>query len=203
MDNQQPSLFVGKTKVCRVCGKRKAIANFKIYVSRDKQYSRNICVACEKEWHKQHYQKNLVANRLVSKEAAKRYREKDRAAYNARNRGFKVKYRDRDRALIYEAYGSKCACCGEANPKFLTVDHVNNDGHTERKSGAYTNGSQFYRHIVARKFPKNYQLLCFNCNMGRARNGGICPHQEGSETIPKGSTAKRPEVPTVPKKLGR
>lgn len=22
-----------------------------------------------------------------------------------------------------------------------------------------------------------YQLLCFNCNCGRHRNGGVCPHK--------------------------
>jgi len=202
MDNQQPSLFVGKKKVCRVCERRMEISCFKMYVNRQKTYRKNICVDCEKEWFREHYQKNLEANRLASKASAKRFREKDRVAYNARNCRYKALYRERDRRLIYEAYGNKCACCGEKNPGFFTVDHVNNDGHSDRKSGAYTNGSQFYRHIVAKNFPKNYQLLCFNCNLGKARNGGICPHQEGSETIRKRSRAKRPEVPTTPKKTG-
>ena len=25
--------------------------------------------------------------------------------------------------------------------------------------------------------PDTIQILCFNCNCGRARNGGICPHE--------------------------
>jgi hypothetical protein len=84
----------------------------------------------------------------------------------------------------------RCNCCGEDNLLFLTVDHVDSDGHLERKSGKYTNGSQFYDLIVKQGFPDNYQLLCYNCNMGRARNNGVCPHWEGSETISSESTVK-------------
>jgi hypothetical protein len=45
---------------------------------------------------------------------------------------------------------------------------------------------------VKHRFPAGFQVLCLNCNHGRFRNGGICPHQrsEGSTTIPKGSTAR-------------
>jgi hypothetical protein len=29
------------------------------------------------------------------------------------------------------------------------------------------------------RFPNDVlRLLCFNCNCGRAKNGGICPHEE-------------------------
>lgn len=30
--------------------------------------------------------------------------------------------------------------------------------------------------IIAAGFPAEYQILCFNCNIGRSRNGGRCPH---------------------------
>jgi hypothetical protein len=33
-----------------------------------------------------------------------------------------------------KAYGGECYCCGEDNPRLLTIDHVNNDGHAMRKS---------------------------------------------------------------------
>jgi hypothetical protein len=26
-------------------------------------------------------------------------------------------------------------------------------------------------------FPSGYRVLCMNCNHGRKRNGGICPHE--------------------------
>ncbi len=193
MGNQQPSLFEG-TKTCRVCGKSKDIAEFRLYNNRGKSLRKNSCIQCDAEWHKAHYANNAETIKPRNRDKANEYRRQNREEYNAKNRRFKMLHRERDRKLIYEAYGNKCACCGEANHMFLTVDHVNNDGHFERKSGRYTSGSQFYRDIIKQNFPKNYQLLCFNCNLGRARNGGVCPHQEGSTTISEESTAKRPEV---------
>lgn len=81
----------------------------------------------------------------------------------------------RYREQILEAYGRKCACCGETEPTFLTVDHVENDGkqHRERFN---RNNTNLYRDIVKQGFPPKYRLLCFNCNSGRRLNGGSCPH---------------------------
>lgn len=78
---------------------------------------------------------------------------------------------------------NKCGC----------VKHIS-DGYLERKNKKYTSGSQFYSLIVKQNFPDKYQLLCYNCNMGRARNNGICPHWEGSTAIPQGSSSKRSEA---------
>ena len=37
---------------------------------------------------------------------------------------------------VFDHYGWVCACCGEAEPLFLTIDHVNNDGaDVEKKLG--------------------------------------------------------------------
>lgn len=84
---------------------------------------------------------------------------------------------------VLEAYGSKCACCGETEILFLQVDHKNNDGNLHRKelkektkSKNYS-GTRFYIWLRQQGFPKDkFQLLCANCNSGKARNGGICPH---------------------------
>jgi len=79
------------------------------------------------------------------------------------------------RAKIIEGYGSKCTCCGEIEPRFLELDHVNGGGTQDyKKVGAH--GA--WRRIIKADFPPEYQLLCANCNQGRARNGGICPHKE-------------------------
>jgi hypothetical protein len=70
--------------------------------------------------------------------------------------------------------GQKCACCGEQNSGFLTIDHINSDGNVHRKSvGA---GTEFVSWLARNGFPPGFQVLCYNCNCGRARNGGICPH---------------------------
>jgi hypothetical protein len=76
-------------------------------------------------------------------------------------------------------YGAYCACCGERNRLFLTIDHVNNDGFLHRKT-VYS--ADLPRWLIDNNFPKGFQILCYNCNCGKNRNGGVCPHktQEGS-----------------------
>ncbi len=86
-----------------------------------------------------------------------------------------VNYMARLKAMILEAYGSSCSCCGETNPGFLTIDHIYNDGAAERKKMA---GQTFYIYLKNAGFPKDrYRLLCMNCNWGR-RQTGKCPHSE-------------------------
>lgn len=80
-------------------------------------------------------------------------------------------------ATVIAAYGGKCVCfgCDVIEPMFLTVDHTNGGGTKHRKSiGKCSSG--FYLWIIKNDFPKDFQILCWNCNCGRARNGGICPH---------------------------
>lgn len=78
---------------------------------------------------------------------------------------------------ILDHYGWTCNCCGEANPLFLTVDHVHNDGFRDRHpGGAKLSGLALYRKIIKEGFPKRYQILCMNCNHGKRMNNGICPH---------------------------
>ena len=87
-------------------------------------------------------------------------------------RGCEVK---RLRAQVIEAYGGRCACCGETTPEFLSVDHINNDGGQHRRNGL--SGPRFYRWLKATGFPKDaFTLLCFNCNCAKGFFGG-CPHQ--------------------------
>ena len=31
-------------------------------------------------------------------------------------------------------------------------------------------------------FPEGFQILCFNCNAGKHRNGGRCPHEQLAES---------------------
>lgn len=83
---------------------------------------------------------------------------------------------------IRNAYGNKCNCCGETNPLFLTIDHVNNDGYKARQKNAKGKrqsefSGMYYKQIIKANFPKNLQLLCWNCNCGKHRNGGVCPHK--------------------------
>jgi hypothetical protein len=77
-----------------------------------------------------------------------------------------------------ECHGGKCNCCGETQIKFLVIDHINNDGAQERKITGM-NTMVLWKRLIKEGFPRDkYQLLCSNCNEGKRRNHGICPHQQ-------------------------
>ena len=80
------------------------------------------------------------------------------------------------RAEVLRHYGTKCACCGETEPKFLAIDHMNNDGAAHRKEIGKSSQSILYW-LRDNNYPEGFQLLCHNCNVAKAYYG-ICPHQE-------------------------
>ena len=107
-------------------------------------------------------------------------------AYGRSHRGLAVKREGMKRArwkakiaclLKYGGDPPKCACCGETNIGFLTIDHVNNDGRAHKKS---LKNKNIYLALRSKGFPTDPPVivLCFNCNCGRDRNGGVCPHKE-------------------------
>lgn len=153
----------------------------------------------------------------LNREAAARYRERNREQYNQRMRDWREQNRDRAREMsrewrnrklasatpeeaaairavesaktkrnqdrcrdeVFAAYGGyKCRCCGESERLFLSIDHVENNGAEERKSGLYrSSGTAFYLWLRKSGFPPGYQVLCMNCQVGKHKNGGVCPHQ--------------------------
>jgi len=131
------------------------------------------------------YQKNKEKYREKSKEY---YRNHKRELYETHKiwvkseRGkLKIKIWQQNFKLeVLIHYGGsppKCACCGETNVEFLTIDHINGEGHKQRKTQGL--GTQFYYWLKRNNFPEGFRVLCYNCNCGRAKNGGICPHKTG------------------------
>ena len=78
------------------------------------------------------------------------------------------------RLRCIEAYGGKCRCCGEAENRFLTLDHVNGGGNKDRRAIRST----LWSWLIRNNYPSGFQVLCYNCNCGRALNGGVCPHKD-------------------------
>lgn len=87
------------------------------------------------------------------------------------------KYNDKCRQTVLNHYGAKCVCCGETVKQFLTIDHINGGGNQHRKEVG--SGRNMMVWIIKNNFPKDFQILCFNCNCGRQLNKGICPHKHG------------------------
>lgn len=78
--------------------------------------------------------------------------------------------------LFFSRYGKTCLCCGESDKRFLSIEHLNNDGAAHRRSLAGRSPDHTIRDLRKRGWPTGYATLCFNCNMGKARMGGACPH---------------------------
>lgn len=86
------------------------------------------------------------------------------------------KYRRlRARVIVHYSHGTnRCACCGESDIAFLTIDHivpVRRKGHDTREVG-----TGLYARLRAQGFPPGYQVLCYNCNCAKGTDGE-CPHQ--------------------------
>lgn len=64
---------------------------------------------------------------------------------------------------------------------FLTLDHVNNDGAEQRRNTGGKSGKSLAWWLRTHGWPTGIQVLCFNCNCGRSRNDGICPHVAGNQ----------------------
>jgi len=92
-----------------------------------------------------------------------------------RDRNVEIQRELRRKVLV--AYGGKCACCGETEFKFLAVDHINGGGNKHRLLVAGNKKASILRWIVRNRFPKDFQILCHNCNVAKG-SYGICPHKE-------------------------
>lgn len=115
----------------------------------------------------------------------KRYNQKNKDKVNAYNRMKHAERKERVRLEVYTHYsgGTKpqCACCGECNMKFLNLDHEN--GRDDSEIGK-RRGMSLVSYLKRMGYPEGIQVSCWNCNCGRALNGGICPHKT-SESLPK------------------
>ena len=119
--------------------------------------------------HKREWRNRKLADGTPEEIAAFRQKESDRT------KRAQTVCRDE----VFAAYGGyRCNCCGETEPMFLSIDHIDNNGAQERKSGLYAgSGYSFYRWLRKTGFPPGYQVLCMNCQIGKHKNGGVCPHQ--------------------------
>jgi hypothetical protein len=114
---------------------------------------------------------------------AKKYSQKPNV--KARSRLYKQtqEFKDKERIAtiekrkrVFNHYGNKCACCGESNILFLSIDHINGGGTKHRQEIGRT---PIYRWLIKNNFPEGYQTLCMNCNCAKAW-WGKCPHQTKS-----------------------
>lgn len=189
-----------ETKQCSGCREFRGLEHFgPLKTSPDGR--KYICRECDRERHRRGYAGD--PGRLKRRSATNRWKARKeglclscyqplgerlgKAKYCSpcalKNSKRQVERRKVNQAACFAAYGGAiCACCEESHPAFLTLDHIDGNGNVHRRAmfGKTKNaGSGAMYHALAKAgFPKGFQVLCYNCNCGRHRNGGVCPHKE-------------------------
>jgi len=134
---------------------------------------RTWCAACRstKMWEKRRKIRTGVCNACLAQPPAKGYKACERC------RGAQVRHRERLRDDVFTAYGGyQCACCGETEKRFLTIDHIEQKARGAPKRLA-TGGALLLSRLRRDGYPSGFQVLCRNCNWGKFANGGVCPHR--------------------------
>lgn len=156
-----------KTKICTKCNQEKDVNEF--YYKKDRQQFYTCGKKCKRKVNKQWAKDNPEKVRKTALRSY--YKHKKKRNQESKETRLRVKKQ------IFDHYGNRCVCCGETTPQFLTIDHINGDGHKHKREIGKSGGISFYKWIIKNNFPKDLQILCFNCNCGRYVNGGICPHK--------------------------
>jgi hypothetical protein len=180
---------------CRKCGETKTVADFPTHAV---DYR---CLKCVGEYALRKYHEKrsamtpdeLKAHKARINERQNKSRnerlasmsEADRLAYMVTINAGNTERRYAVRDAAYQAYGGyRCACCGETERAFLSIDHIHNDGAKHKREANIKTGEQMYRWLARNKFPPGFQILCMNCQWGKRNNKGVCPHQERCNDYP-------------------
>jgi hypothetical protein len=149
-------------KTCLKCGSSEPDVRFRA--------GRRVCRPCTNQ-----QEQDRVAKKPGGKKAwnQRRY-QRDRAGHLRRATAAALALR-RD---VIGHYGGICVCCGETELRFLTIDHIYEDGAVCRRETNTRGGTRYYYWVKANGYPDFLRVLCYNCNLATYRNGGICPHEE-------------------------
>lgn len=132
-----------KTKNCSKCNNAFPLSEFSKDL-KNKDNLNNVCKECTNHYSR-NYCKNMTPNLIENHKFMRMFRN------------IKLKHE-----IIYH-YGSRCACCGEKQIEFLTIDHINNDGHKQ----PIKERRHLYNWLKQNNFPNGFQVLCFNCNLSK------------------------------------
>jgi hypothetical protein len=116
-----------------------------------------------------------------AKEWRKNNKEKSKATQQRAYQNMRLE------ALTHYANPLQCACCGENNIVFLSIDHINGNGADHRREleaelGYYPGGNNLPYWLKKNNWPEGFQILCYNCNFAK-RQDGECPHKTGKKNI--------------------
>lgn len=143
-------LYTGDMKKCSRCGTLKTFDSFHA-APRGKHLLQSWCKECKYEAQRQARLADPEKNRLAQRRHLRETRQR-----------------------VLDALGACCAHCGyAADMRGLEIDHVNEDGHVERK--ARVNGlarSTYYRNMLRSIAAGDHglQVLCGTCHSIKTRS---------------------------------
>jgi len=168
--------YSGGSPKCKNCGINKIpfLQIDHIFGRKAMGHSKKNTISVYREIHNKHpegYQV-LCVNCNMMKEIRSKNHTKTPTVIRARN------YKKRSKRQVMEHYSNgelKCACCGFAEIDGLSIDHI--EGRKKWKHDKKLSSSRLYDWLKRNKFPKGFQVLCFNCNFAKG-DTGICPHRK-------------------------
>lgn len=180
-------------KTCTGCNQAKTLSEYhRRNNSKVGYYPR--CKDCERERHKDNNRKLNFSVSVIEKLCPK-CRVVEPASEFSRHKGFTTGLashchgcvRDASRIWLqrlkfktFQAYSNRCACCGERQPEFLSIDHIGGGGKQHRATLS-PGSSSLYLDLQRRGHPQEgFRLLCHNCNQSLGVHG-YCPHQSESK----------------------
>lgn len=150
-------------KICKICEERKHVNEFS-------QFHGKVCKTCIKTRNHRRYIENKVS--ILAK--SKLWKKENQKRYRSQQDDYRRQKRAELKQQVLTHYGACCACCGEREILFLTIDHIHGNGGLHRRQIGKTD---MWKWLAQNDYPDGFQILCYNCNVGRYRNGGVCPHK--------------------------
>jgi hypothetical protein len=179
---------------------------------RDKRIEDGLCIRCSNNsmpgksmcekclaLHRGYYYKSIGTRmcKLCGINPAEKKKEQCKSCIEQRDIRLREK-REEIRKEVYIAYGGvKCNCCGECEYSCLEIDHIDNNGEIDRKTGLKKAGIDLCIKLKKMGYPPGYQVLCCNCNQSKRRNGGICAHKTKLDYLLSGVTPEMRENLTL------
>ncbi len=107
------------------------------------------------------YQRYYQSHKQEFREYARRWRARNPDKYKQES----LRWRENLRVAVLQNYSNgaipTCFHCGVTDIDVLCIDHIYNNGATQKKNRT---GGSFYQWLRTSGYPSGYQVLCWNCN---------------------------------------
>lgn len=122
-------------------------------------------------------QKYRVRNHDQIRKRSIEYYYKNRAVSAVRSRKVRIEFRRKVLESLSKANNQpqiSCSKCGFSDIRALEIDHVNSDGHKDKKlfNGYSSRYYSRFLNLPHEEIRGKYQILCSNCNMIKMSENG-------------------------------